>query len=64
MICISIISEKEFDTRSKEELLMHFIQLPIKNITNISLDEEPKAHLDNLNQIEPNIFSDFSNPIL
>ena len=43
MICNYLTLEKEFDTRTKEELLMHFIQLPIKNITNISLEEESKA---------------------
>ena len=43
MICKLLTLEKEFENRTKEELLMHFIQLPIKNITNISLEEEPKA---------------------
>ena len=40
------------------------MQLPLKNITNINIEEDSKSFLESINQVEPNVFSDYSNPLL
>lgn len=64
--------EKQLGTsRTKEEIILHFLQLPLKNVTSVHLLNE---NLDDANDgrmpvevladQEPNVFSDYSNPLL
>lgn len=62
--------------RTKEEIILHFLQLPLKNISSVHFlfenEEEmqgnnsSKLPIENLleNTTEPTVFSDFSNPLL
>lgn len=36
----------------------------MKNITDLKFEDGIQTNQENLNQVEPNIFSDYSNPIL
>ena len=59
-------------TRTKEEIILHFLQLPLKNISSVHFlfeNEEDqntgKLPIENLLEAsEPTVFSDFSNPLL
>lgn len=61
-------------TRTKEEIILHFLQLPMKNISSVHFlfeneEENPQNHngfpIENLlENAEPTVFSDFSNPLL
>lgn len=44
--------------------MSHFLQLPLKNITNINFEEDTKNQNSNINHIEPTVYNDYSNPIL
>jgi hypothetical protein len=64
--------EKQLGTgRSKEEIILHFLQLPLKNVSSIHLlnenvDEtnDGRMPVEVLADQEPNVFSDYSNPLL
>ena len=57
--------------RTKEEIILHFLQLPLKNISSVQFlfeneEENPsKLPIESLlENNEPTVFSDFSNPLL
>jgi hypothetical protein len=58
-------------SRTKEEIILHFLQLPLKNISSVHLfdngeSEEPssKFAIEKMIDEEPSCFSDYSNPLL
>lgn len=58
--------------RTREEIVLHFLQLPLKNIASVHLFEngeqqkqsKNKLCIDKIADQEPNVFSDYSNPLL
>lgn len=56
--------------RSREEIILHFLRLPLKNISQVRLfenEEDTAAERLPYEQIaedDPTIFSDFSNPLM
>ena len=62
--------EKHFPNRTQEEIILHYLQLPIKNITSINISETNDENEDARTPIEKiadnqlNAFSDYSNPLL
>ncbi len=58
------------NNRSKEDIILHFLQIPLKSITSaISIfekedDDENKKPIIDSTLIEPNVFTDYSNPLL
>lgn len=63
--------------RSREEIILHFLQLPLKNIMSVHLYDQQNNALDHqddslvgkfgveqLAMEEPSVFSDYSNPLL
>lgn len=64
--------EKQLGTgRTKEEIILHFLQLPLKNISSVQLlfegseeNVEGKLPIEIVSETEPTVFSDYSNPLL
>ena len=63
--------ERNMPNRTREEIILHFLQLPLKNISSVSLleDEDPlsannKFPIEKIAQYEPSVFSDYSNPLI
>ena len=62
--------EKHFPNRTQEEIILHYLQLPIKNITSISISEihdnknDVRTPLEKIADNQLNVFSDYSNPLL
>lgn len=58
--------------RTREEIVLQFLQLPLKNISSVHLFEngeetkpsKNKLLIEKLADEEPNVFSDYSNPLL
>lgn len=59
--------------RSREEIILHFLQLPLKNITSVHVFDQDDAEnkntlnrysIEKLAQDEPSVFADYSNPLL
>lgn len=68
----SEIEKQMGGTRTKEEIILHFLQLPLKNISSVHFlfenEEEQSSNklpIENLLEAsDPTVFSDFSNPLL
>ena len=62
--------EKHFPSRTQEEIILHYLQLPIKNITSINISEtnddlnDDRTPLEKIADNQLNVFSDYSNPLL
>lgn len=59
--------------KSREEVILHFLQLPLKNISSVHLfdngedqqqTKKDKFPIEQLQEEDPNVFSDYSNPLL
>jgi SWI/SNF related-matrix-associated actin-dependent regulator of chromatin subfamily C len=62
--------EKHFPNKTREEIILHYMQLPIKNITSINIAETNEDKIDDRTPLEKladtnlSVFSDYSNPLL
>ncbi|EGR31581.1 swi snf and rsc complex subunit ssr2, putative [Ichthyophthirius multifiliis] len=62
---------QSISNRSREEIILHFLKLPIQNITKVNLFQNDsnqqkigKYPYETICEEDPNIFSDYSNPII
>ena len=61
--------EKHFPNRTREEIILHYLQLPIKNITSITISDtnddinDDRTPLEKIADNQLNVFSDYSNPL-
>ncbi|EAR84927.1 SWIRM domain protein (macronuclear) [Tetrahymena thermophila SB210] len=61
---------KSLDGRTREEIILHFLRLPLKNISQVRLFENEddnnigRQPYEEIADDEPTVFSDFSNPLI
>lgn len=61
---------KAMPGRSREEIILHFLRLPLRNISQVRLFENEeegateKFAYEQVAEDEPTVFSDFSNPLM
>lgn len=62
--------QKYFPNKTKEEIILHYLQLPVKSVTAINIIDIGEDRAEELTPPEkiaenpPTVFSDYSNPIL
>jgi len=62
--------QKYFPNKTREEIILHYMQLPVKNVTSINILDIGDDRAEELTPPEkladnpPTVFSDYSNPIL
>ena len=62
--------QRHFPNKSRDEIIMHYFQLPANNITSLNIFDHGDDRAEELTPAEriydntPTVFSDYSNPIL
>jgi hypothetical protein len=62
--------QKYFPNKTREEIILHYMQLPVKNVTSLNILDigddraEELTPPEKLAENPPTVFSDYSNPIL